>query len=431
MITIYLSSTYEDLKDHRKAVFDALRKAGHHVIAMEDYVARDDRPLKACLADVDKADVYVGVFALRYGYIPPKEHGNPDGLSITELEFRRAATTGKPTLVFLLDPNHPWPPANCDSHKHENENGKRIETFRGYLGREKMGSFFNGPDHLASQVQAAVSQLLRALEESQTYQPAKAGVKPPEPVRGWSANELTALIDKIKPVAQVKGFATHAGRAFLVSGWYDDWPEAVADCYGFARDQAGFKKPIPLQPIIDWSGRGTPDQFVKALSDAVDPRAGYPYPIYYILVGYEQHPRADVLAGLLRAWEEVAPGPGQTAHSLFIVLTKNGRPLLPGRWWKRQGITGLPAAVRKRLGQEHADVVLDTLEPVTAAEVQTWPGRLQHVLGEHCPQCIHMNADMISEFATGVPKQGLAHRILGKRLLAKLTTASSSPAKRG
>jgi hypothetical protein len=38
---IYLSSTYEDLKDHRRTVFDALRQSGYKVIAMEDYVARD------------------------------------------------------------------------------------------------------------------------------------------------------------------------------------------------------------------------------------------------------------------------------------------------------------------------------------------------------------------------------------------------------
>jgi hypothetical protein len=37
MATIYLSSTYEDLKDYRLAVFVALRKSSYQVIAMEDY----------------------------------------------------------------------------------------------------------------------------------------------------------------------------------------------------------------------------------------------------------------------------------------------------------------------------------------------------------------------------------------------------------
>ena len=32
--TIYLSSTYEDLKEYRRVVFEALRKAGYAVIGM-------------------------------------------------------------------------------------------------------------------------------------------------------------------------------------------------------------------------------------------------------------------------------------------------------------------------------------------------------------------------------------------------------------
>ena len=41
MTSIYLSSTYEDLKEYRRVVFDALRKSGYQVNAMEDYVATD------------------------------------------------------------------------------------------------------------------------------------------------------------------------------------------------------------------------------------------------------------------------------------------------------------------------------------------------------------------------------------------------------
>ena len=55
-------------------MFDALRKSGYNVIAMEEYVATDRRPVEKCLTDVARADVYVGLFAFRYGYIPPPEH---------------------------------------------------------------------------------------------------------------------------------------------------------------------------------------------------------------------------------------------------------------------------------------------------------------------------------------------------------------------
>ncbi|MDF0664696.1 MAG: DUF4062 domain-containing protein [Nitrospira sp.] len=49
MVTIYLSSTYDDLIDYRTVVYEALRKAGHQVTAMEEYIAADQRPVDKCL----------------------------------------------------------------------------------------------------------------------------------------------------------------------------------------------------------------------------------------------------------------------------------------------------------------------------------------------------------------------------------------------
>jgi hypothetical protein len=110
MTTICLSSTYEDLKEYRRVVFDALRKSDYQVRAMEDYVATDQRPVDKCLDDVAEADIYVGIFAFRYGYIPPAKHNNPKGLSITELEFRQAERLEKPCLTFVVNESTPWPP---------------------------------------------------------------------------------------------------------------------------------------------------------------------------------------------------------------------------------------------------------------------------------------------------------------------------------
>ena len=39
MANIYISSTYGDLADHRRAVAEILRKLGHTAVAMEDYTA--------------------------------------------------------------------------------------------------------------------------------------------------------------------------------------------------------------------------------------------------------------------------------------------------------------------------------------------------------------------------------------------------------
>jgi hypothetical protein len=162
MTTSYLSSTYEDLKAHRSVVFEALRQAGYQVLAMEDYVATDKRPVETCLADVTRSDIYVGLFAFRYGYIPPPEHDNPDGLSITELEFRHADEEVKiPCLTFLVDVKTPWPNAFNDAWTDKEEKGEHINRMRDYLQTEKLASFFSSPHELASLVQAAVHRYLQ------------------------------------------------------------------------------------------------------------------------------------------------------------------------------------------------------------------------------------------------------------------------------
>jgi Domain of unknown function (DUF4062) len=140
MTSIYLSSTYEDLKEHRRVVFDALRKSGYQAIAMEDYVATDQRPVDKCLKDVAEADIYVGIFAFRYGYVPPAEHNNPNSLSITELEFRRAESLKKPCLTFVVNQSTPWPPDFMDALKKE-DNGERMNAYSSVFADGKTGQF--------------------------------------------------------------------------------------------------------------------------------------------------------------------------------------------------------------------------------------------------------------------------------------------------
>jgi hypothetical protein len=63
MAKIYVSSTFNDLKDCRDAAIKLLRRMRHDVVAMEDYTAEDQRPAGKRLADVAACDLYVGLFA--------------------------------------------------------------------------------------------------------------------------------------------------------------------------------------------------------------------------------------------------------------------------------------------------------------------------------------------------------------------------------
>jgi hypothetical protein len=67
---IFVSSSFEDLKDHRASAIRVLRQLGHEVIAMEDMTAGSLAPLAKVLEMVDRSEAYVGIFAWRYGYAP-------------------------------------------------------------------------------------------------------------------------------------------------------------------------------------------------------------------------------------------------------------------------------------------------------------------------------------------------------------------------
>ncbi|MGF6789737.1 DUF4062 domain-containing protein [Paraburkholderia tuberum] len=157
-LRVYLSSTYVDLKDYRDAVFKALEKGGLQVARMEAYTAADDRPMDLCLRDVAQSDLYVGVFGWRYGFVPPIAHGNEAGLSITELEYRRALTRHIPTLLFLSDEStrEQWPECYRDDWTGNGESGKRITALRAELGTEKTRQFFADSQQLATDVLAAI-----------------------------------------------------------------------------------------------------------------------------------------------------------------------------------------------------------------------------------------------------------------------------------
>ncbi|MDQ1559802.1 MAG: hypothetical protein QOD32_2862 [Pyrinomonadaceae bacterium] len=151
MARIYISSTYSDLAECREAVYRALRSMGHDIVAMEDYVAADQRPLNKCLADVASCDLYVGIIAWRYGFIPARD--NPERTSITELEFRHAVTKGIPPLLFLLDENAPWPRAKME----QGAGAQKLKRLRTGMSADYTVSFFKDCQQLALKASAAVA----------------------------------------------------------------------------------------------------------------------------------------------------------------------------------------------------------------------------------------------------------------------------------
>ena len=154
MIRVFVSSTFKDLVEHRKAVREVLHRMKTDVDAMEYFGARPDTPESACTAEIGACDVLVGIYAWRYGWQP-----DPDGPSITEQEFDAAVQAGKKCLCYVVDPDLPWQPGYIDSA----DAAIRLGRFKAKVGKFVV-STFTTPDDLAKSVAADLGNLIRKIE---------------------------------------------------------------------------------------------------------------------------------------------------------------------------------------------------------------------------------------------------------------------------
>lgn len=150
MALVYVSSTKSDLEAERNGVMHALRRVGHDVVAMEEYVAEATRPLARCLEDVRRCNLYVGIFAFHYGSVP--DEGNPGKLSITELEYRQAIEADMPCLLFLLSEDAAWPRSKQD----KGDALDHIEALRAAIMARHVVDMFETTEELMRKVNEAV-----------------------------------------------------------------------------------------------------------------------------------------------------------------------------------------------------------------------------------------------------------------------------------
>lgn len=168
-VAVFISSTFEDLKEHRAELLKQLRRIKWvRIVAMEDNVAENECPREACLSDVAACDVYVGVFAWRYGFVP--KSNNPERRSITELEYREALATRKQCLIFLLGSHYEWPQHFRDSYTGHGNRGKRIGSLRNELQLAHTKCDFTSPEDLALEVTAAISNWRAGTRSSRQWQ---------------------------------------------------------------------------------------------------------------------------------------------------------------------------------------------------------------------------------------------------------------------
>lgn len=140
---VMISSTVLDLPEYRAQVKQACNALEMVPKMMEDLPAVDKDGIAASLEMVDKADVYVGIFAHRYG-----SEADGDLRSITEMEYERAMERDMPRLIFVMDDDVPILRRNVQT----GEEAERLARLKGRLLKERKVSFFTSPEDLRAKV---------------------------------------------------------------------------------------------------------------------------------------------------------------------------------------------------------------------------------------------------------------------------------------
>jgi hypothetical protein len=171
MAKIYVSSTITDLEAERQAVIDWLVAAQHQVV--HSYRPNSDTVRGSCLDDVDTCDLYVLILGHRYGFQPADD--NPEGLSITHLEFRRAGESGKRRVTLLRTSI----PDERLSDMDDPQKWARVRAFRaevaGAVRAAKFGDLQGLMQGLSTGVQAELEKI-QAEVAKQAAAPVAAGL---------------------------------------------------------------------------------------------------------------------------------------------------------------------------------------------------------------------------------------------------------------
>lgn len=176
--SVFISSTFEDLKSERQAVQDVVISAGDFPVQMESFPAADEDQFDFIKALIDQCDYYVLIVAGRYG--TPAE----DGMSYTEKEYHYAVSKGIPVLV-MLHGDRGSIPSNMSEETPEGK--RRLAKFVSEVETNRLRKTWRTPDALKLAVREALDY-----------------AKATKPAVGWVRGDAIASLEALEELNEVR-----------------------------------------------------------------------------------------------------------------------------------------------------------------------------------------------------------------------------------
>jgi len=155
--TVFISSTFRDLKECRRKVWETLEEYNVNIRGMEKFGARTQNSLKTSLAEVESSDIYLGIIAFRLGSIDKKS-----GKSITQIEYEKANELQKDILIYIMDEE------NSKSYIKDidfDENHEKLKVFKSVLKENHTIDTFINEDDLIEKLKRRFNELLSKKEK--------------------------------------------------------------------------------------------------------------------------------------------------------------------------------------------------------------------------------------------------------------------------
>ena len=151
-LQVFISSTYEDLRDERQAAVEAILTAGHIPAGMELFTAGDQSQMQVIHRWINESDVFLLILGGRYGSIEPQTKK-----SYIHLEYDYALEQNKPFFAVIITDAHLEEKMKTHGIKAmEREHTEKYIDFKNIV-RTRMVRFWSNPD----QIKLAIHESMR------------------------------------------------------------------------------------------------------------------------------------------------------------------------------------------------------------------------------------------------------------------------------